>query len=248
MKEKTHLLREVELGGWAKGCGVSFPLALVSIHCKLLRLIQPPASPPHQEHFQSPLWITAVFQPSPQCKRHFSISAFQDSRLWGGWPGQGRAVSWEGDTTALSALGWHWVQRCSGSACLTPFLPVETQKMRILSFVTGFQTWWQKAVFRVGNYYCSSLGAFSPGQVGDSAVNEDKKMPFTIAYMWNKRLYYLHFGDFSYHLIFGKVYFWGNPGSSIHANGSQKVWFLLFHFQSCSHCDVKEMGTRKRCS
>lgn len=47
-------------------------------------------------------------------------------------------------------------------------------------------------------------------------------MPFTIAYMCNKTLHSLHFGNFTDHRIFGKVCFRSNPGSSIHGNGTKK--------------------------
>lgn len=100
-KKPTCLLREEELGEWAKGCGVSFTLALVSIHWELLRLIQLPASPPHQEHLQAPAQITNAYQTSP-CKRHFSVSASGAGWRARAWPCPGKGaqqragIEWSG--------------------------------------------------------------------------------------------------------------------------------------------------------
>lgn len=182
MKEKTRLLRKEGLGEWAKGCGVSVTLALVSTHCKLLR-----STSSQSLTAGAPAWIGNVYGTNPHqwhlsisSSDHLSIPSSDHPSIWGSGVGGGRGHG--------RVLGRRHSSGLVRLCLRDPSSPCgKTQKMRFLSFVKGFQTWWQKAVFRAGNYYCSSLGAFSPGQVGDSAVNEDKKIPFTIAYMWNKK-------------------------------------------------------------
>lgn len=92
MKEKTRLLRKEGLGEWAKGCGVSVTLALVSTHCKLLR-----STSSQSLTAGAPAWIGNVYGTNPHqwhlifwSSQHPIIWSSQHLRLWSGWRARAR--------------------------------------------------------------------------------------------------------------------------------------------------------------